>query len=112
MTYQNCADAYAHGAADIPRSNPSYAAKLDRDGDGIACEVKDAPPGFVPRTAPAAKPTPKATATVTGTKQPVAAEQLPVTGPASEAGIVGGLLLATGAACLVVARRRRRRFTP
>ena len=34
----NCAEARAAGAAPIHRGEPGYSRKLDRDGDGIACE--------------------------------------------------------------------------
>jgi len=36
--YANCSDAHADGRYDIPRDDPGYAPKLDRDHDGIACE--------------------------------------------------------------------------
>ena len=36
--YHNCAEARAKGAAPIRRGEPGYQPKLDRDGDGIACE--------------------------------------------------------------------------
>lgn len=36
--YANCAAARAAGAAPIRRGEPGYSSKLDRDGDGIACE--------------------------------------------------------------------------
>ncbi|MEP7193719.1 MAG: DUF1524 domain-containing protein [Actinomycetota bacterium] len=36
--YANCTAARAAGAAPIHRGEPGYASKLDRDGDGIACE--------------------------------------------------------------------------
>jgi hypothetical protein len=36
--YRNCAEARAAGAAPIHRGEPGYAAHLDRDRDGIACE--------------------------------------------------------------------------
>ena len=36
--YQSCAAARAAGAAPLHRGEPGYSAKLDRDGDGIACE--------------------------------------------------------------------------
>lgn len=36
--YRNCREARAAGAAPIYRDDPGYAAHLDRDGDGIACE--------------------------------------------------------------------------
>lgn len=37
--YKNCAAACAAGAAPIYRGQPGYRPGLDRDGDGIACEV-------------------------------------------------------------------------
>lgn len=36
--YPNCASARAAGAAPIRAGNPGYSRKLDRDGDGVACE--------------------------------------------------------------------------
>lgn len=36
--YRYCSDARAAGAAPLQRSDPGYAAHLDRDGDGVACE--------------------------------------------------------------------------
>lgn len=105
MTYQNCDDAYAHGRSNIPRSDPSYAAKLDRDGDGVACDQP--PPGFTPRPA---QPTPTAThATPVKTFTSAATTPtLPLTGPATEYTVAGGVLLALGVAGIAVARRRRK----
>ena len=37
-SYPNCAAARAAGAAPLYRGNPGYSTKLDRDGDGVACE--------------------------------------------------------------------------
>ncbi|MGZ4529889.1 MAG: excalibur calcium-binding domain-containing protein [Mycobacterium sp.] len=37
--YPNCRAACAAGAAPIYVGQPGYRAALDRDGDGIACEV-------------------------------------------------------------------------
>jgi hypothetical protein len=37
--YANCAAVRAAGAAPIHRGEPGYSRKLDRDGDGIACET-------------------------------------------------------------------------
>jgi len=37
--YKNCKAACAAGAAPIRRGQPGYRPELDRDGDGIACEV-------------------------------------------------------------------------
>ncbi|MFF4182986.1 excalibur calcium-binding domain-containing protein [Streptomyces sp. NPDC001691] len=36
--YKNCAAARAAGVTPLHRGDPGYAAHLDRDGDGIACE--------------------------------------------------------------------------
>ncbi len=36
--YPNCAAVRAAGAAPLHRYDPGYTRKLDRDGDGIACE--------------------------------------------------------------------------
>ncbi len=36
--YANCTAARAAGAAPIMRGEPGYASRLDRDGDGVACE--------------------------------------------------------------------------
>jgi hypothetical protein len=38
VSYANCTAVRAAGAAPIHRGDPGYAAKLDRDGDGIGCE--------------------------------------------------------------------------
>lgn len=37
--YPNCTAACADGVAPIYRGQPGYRSGLDRDGDGIACEV-------------------------------------------------------------------------
>ncbi|WP_432940170.1 excalibur calcium-binding domain-containing protein [Kribbella sp. CA-253562] len=36
--YANCTEVRAAGAAPIHRGDPGYSRKLDRDGDGVACE--------------------------------------------------------------------------
>ncbi|AMS06163.1 DUF1524 domain-containing protein [Acidipropionibacterium acidipropionici] len=38
VSYKNCAAARAAGAAPIHRGDPGYSSRLDRDGDGVACE--------------------------------------------------------------------------
>jgi len=38
--YRNCSEAHADGRYDIPSDDPAYEPKLDRDGDGYACEPK------------------------------------------------------------------------
>ena len=37
-TFENCTAAFNAGVYDIPRSDKSYEPRLDRDGDGVACE--------------------------------------------------------------------------
>lgn len=39
VVYNSCAEAKAAGAAPIYKGEPGYSAKLDRDGDGVACET-------------------------------------------------------------------------
>lgn len=36
--YENCTAAFNDGVFDIKKSDPSYETRLDRDGDGVACE--------------------------------------------------------------------------
>lgn len=38
VSYANCTEARAAGAAPIHRGEPGYASRLDRDGDGIGCD--------------------------------------------------------------------------
>lgn len=38
--YRSCAEARKDGRSNILRDDPAYSSKLDRDGDGIACESK------------------------------------------------------------------------
>ena len=38
-TYANCSEVRAAGAAPLYRGDPGYSSRLDRDGDGIACET-------------------------------------------------------------------------
>ncbi|MCT2083186.1 excalibur calcium-binding domain-containing protein [Dermabacter hominis] len=38
--FRNCAEAWKKGAAPLHRGKPGYTPKLDRDGDGVACEWK------------------------------------------------------------------------
>lgn len=36
--YRTCTEAWDAGAAPLHRGDPGYSSKLDRDGDGTACE--------------------------------------------------------------------------
>jgi len=36
--YKNCTEAHQDGRWEIPKGDDAYRSKLDRDGDGIACE--------------------------------------------------------------------------
>ena len=48
--FSSCKEAWENGYSDIHRGEPGYSSKLDRDGDGIACERANAPRGvFKPR---------------------------------------------------------------
>ncbi|MCS3781771.1 excalibur calcium-binding domain-containing protein [Tsukamurella ocularis] len=38
--YKNCTEVRQAGKAPILKGQPGYGSHLDRDGDGIACEVK------------------------------------------------------------------------
>ncbi|WP_246070742.1 excalibur calcium-binding domain-containing protein [Paenibacillus kobensis] len=38
ITYRNCTAVREAGAAPLHRDDPGYSQKLDRDGDGVACE--------------------------------------------------------------------------
>jgi hypothetical protein len=99
LSFDNCTQAYNAGYANLPQGSPHYAKKLDRDGDGVACD--NPPPGFTPNTPGA---TTSSTAAPTGE-----GGRLPTTGP-GEAAAAGALLLVAGAAAVVVTRLRRRRF--
>ncbi|WP_236740213.1 excalibur calcium-binding domain-containing protein [Mycobacteroides abscessus] len=38
--YKNCTEAHKEGVYNIKKGDPGYESRLDRDGDGIACEPK------------------------------------------------------------------------
>ena len=40
VTYRNCVEVRAAGKAPLLRGQPGYSGRLDRDGDGVACEPK------------------------------------------------------------------------
>lgn len=43
--FSGCKKLGANGYADIHEGEPGYSTKLDRDHDGVACELKNAPEG-------------------------------------------------------------------
>ena len=43
--FSSCKEAWANGYSDLHEGDPGYYAKLDRDHDGVACELKNAPKG-------------------------------------------------------------------
>ena len=43
--FSSCKEAWANGYSDLHEGDPGYSAKLDRDHDGVACELKNAPRG-------------------------------------------------------------------
>ncbi len=40
VKFKSCKEARAAGYSDMKKGEPGYSSKLDRDGDGIACESK------------------------------------------------------------------------
>lgn len=68
--YPNCAAARAAGAAPLYRGQPGYSSKLDRDGDGVACETGSS--GYSPGQSIPAPAIPSASV-----PQPVPAPLLP-----------------------------------
>ena len=97
--YQNCAEAYAAGHSNIPKSSPLYADYLDRDKDGVACD--DEPAGFVQQPTPVATPTADASPTSVE-------EDLAETGGSDATPyIVGASVLFLGGGTVLALRRRR-----
>lgn len=48
--FSSCTEAWRNGYSDIHRGEPGYSYRLDKDGDGVACERSKAPRGvFKPR---------------------------------------------------------------
>ena len=43
--FSSCKEAWANGYSDLHEGEPGYSAKLDRDHDGVACELENAPKG-------------------------------------------------------------------
>lgn len=40
LRFSSCKDARSKGYSHIRRGQPGYSSRLDRDGDGIACDKK------------------------------------------------------------------------
>ncbi|QXW65622.1 excalibur calcium-binding domain-containing protein [Streptobacillus moniliformis] len=38
--FKNCKEAKANGYSNIRKGEPGYSRRLDRDGDGVACETR------------------------------------------------------------------------
>lgn len=38
LSFSSCADAKAAGYSNLHKGDPGYSTKLDRDGDGVACD--------------------------------------------------------------------------
>ena len=45
IRFSSCKEAWANGYSDLHEGDPGYSVKLDRDHDGVACELKNAPKG-------------------------------------------------------------------
>jgi hypothetical protein len=86
--YRSCAEAEAAGAAPLYAGQPGYSRKLDRDGDGVACESGAGGGG-----APAYVPAPVA---------PVAPSPTPDAPPPAASGPLGPNVVVdwTGADCI------------
>nr|WP_309224076.1 MULTISPECIES: excalibur calcium-binding domain-containing protein [unclassified Mycobacteroides] len=92
QAYPSCAAARAAGAAPIYRGQPGYSSKLDRDGDGVACESgssRYSPSQSIP--APAIPPT--------QVPQPVSTPT-PAPGPLSGGGSYETVVNWTGTDCI------------
>ena len=64
--FSSCKEAWANGYADIHEGEPGYSAKLDRDHDGVACELKNAPKGAFKAKQATAAQTDTSSATTSG----------------------------------------------
>jgi LPXTG-motif cell wall-anchored protein len=93
VSFKSCAEAYAAGYANIPVGDPHYAKRLDRDGDGIACD--NPPYGFEPHEEESAAPSPTVTLTMTPSPTP-SAEVVTTPSPASTPSAEGEDLAETG----------------
>lgn len=108
MPFKDCTDAYNHGVSDILRGTPDYAKKLDRDNDGIGCETKDAPVGFVKAKSVGKTVGEQTGKFATSTAQPKSVQQLetlPVTGTGMNYVALGTLVVLIGVALMVLGRK-------
>ena len=64
--FSSCKEAWANGYADIHEGEPGYSAKLDRDHDGVACELKNVPKGAFKAKKAAAAQTNTTSSTTSG----------------------------------------------
>ena len=64
--FSSCKEAWANGYSDIHEGEPGYSAKLDRDHDGVACELKNAPKGAFKAKQSTADQTDTSSATTSG----------------------------------------------
>ena len=64
--FSSCMEAWANGYSDLHEGDPGYSAKLDRDHDGVACELKNAPKGAFKAKQSTAAQTNTSSATTSG----------------------------------------------
>ena len=64
--FSSCKEAWANGYSDLHEGDPGYSAKLDRDHDGVACELKNAPKGAFKAKQAATTQTDTSSATTSG----------------------------------------------
>ena len=64
--FSSCTEAWANGYSDLHEGDPGYSAKLDRDHDGVACELKNAPKGAFKAKQAATTQTDTSSATTSG----------------------------------------------
>ena len=64
--FSSCTEAWANGYSDLHEGDPGYSAKLDRDHDGVACELKNAPKGAFKAKQATAAQTNTTSSTTTG----------------------------------------------
>ena len=64
--FSSCKEAWANGYSDLHEGEPGYSAKLDRDHDGVACELKNAPKGAFKAKQATAAQTDTSSATTSG----------------------------------------------